>query len=44
MATPFVAGLASAAFAHSPNSSPDQIKVLLKDPANTVPVVSSVNI
>lgn len=44
MATPFVTGLAAAAFAQSPNATPDQIKVLLKDFANTVPVTSSVNI
>lgn len=44
MATPFVTGLAAAVFAQSPNSTPDQVKVLLRDFANTVPVVSSVNI
>lgn len=44
MATPFVTGLAAAVFAQSPNSTPDQVKVLLRDSANTVPVTSSVNI
>lgn len=44
MATPFVSGLAAAVFAHSPNSTPDQAKVLIRDSANTLPVSSSVNI
>lgn len=44
MATPFVAGLAAAAFSASPASTPDQVRTLLKSTANTLPVTSSVNI
>lgn len=44
MATPFISGLAAAILARNPSLSTDQIKNLLKDPNNTLPVSSSVNI
>ena len=44
MATPFVAGLAAAILAYNPSFSTDKMRTLFKDPNNTLPVNSSVNL
>ena len=44
MATPFVVGLTAAILSYNPSLGFDQVKTILKDPANTLAVTSNVNI